>query len=352
MDIHRNARISKWISIKAWIIEYWYPLKHAISTHGYLLFMDIHCIMFLCGYPCLDINMDIHTCMDNWRLTSKNHGYPCRYPRIFGNPGMDMQWIFGPGFGGKSNHRLESKIWLPFGRNLPKPAESLNDEHMESRWNLSREAFAGERRRRRRCAATHRCCMRALMRKSLAPGKPLALYAALQNAWRKGLRRPHGAWRWDEASRASTRGPCTKSMRDARPARRNFNPFWDCRRRGAAMLRQMAHICNLVLNPAVSFALLSSSWGWNFDPRKTLGSPSPRWKRLRQDACCKLDRTLFARISTENLFLGPFFVSYMKSYFGLASLKKKWHTCPIHHLHSIGHIWHIHKSYMDKYTWP
>jgi len=41
--------------------------------------------------------VDIHACMDNWRLTSKNHGYPCWYPSIFGNPCMDLLWILGPG---------------------------------------------------------------------------------------------------------------------------------------------------------------------------------------------------------------------------------------------------------------
>jgi len=29
------------------------------------------------------ISVDIHTCVDNWRLTSKNHGYQCWYPRNF-----------------------------------------------------------------------------------------------------------------------------------------------------------------------------------------------------------------------------------------------------------------------------
>jgi len=36
--------------------------------------------------------------MDNWRLTPKNHGYPCWYPWIFGNTCMDLLWILGPGF--------------------------------------------------------------------------------------------------------------------------------------------------------------------------------------------------------------------------------------------------------------
>jgi len=48
----------------------------------------------------LDFNVDIHACMDNWRLTSKNHGYPCWYPWIFGNPWMDLLRILGPGWTG------------------------------------------------------------------------------------------------------------------------------------------------------------------------------------------------------------------------------------------------------------
>jgi len=48
-------------------------------------------------YPCLDINVEIHTCVNNWRLTFKIHGYPCWYPWIFGNPCTDMLWILGPG---------------------------------------------------------------------------------------------------------------------------------------------------------------------------------------------------------------------------------------------------------------
>jgi len=53
--------------------------------------------MSLHGYPCLDIIVDIHTGMDNWRLSSENHGYPCLYPCIFLYPCMDMLWILGPG---------------------------------------------------------------------------------------------------------------------------------------------------------------------------------------------------------------------------------------------------------------
>jgi len=74
------------ISIKTWI-----------SIYGYLFLTDVHCGMSLHGYPCLDINVDIHACIDNWRLTSKKHGYPCWYPWIFGNPCMDLLWILGPG---------------------------------------------------------------------------------------------------------------------------------------------------------------------------------------------------------------------------------------------------------------
>jgi len=34
--------------------------KTRISIYGYLSFTDIHCGMSLHGYPCLDINADIH----------------------------------------------------------------------------------------------------------------------------------------------------------------------------------------------------------------------------------------------------------------------------------------------------
>jgi len=33
--------------------------------HGYLLLTGIHCVMSLHGYLCLDINVDIHACIDN-----------------------------------------------------------------------------------------------------------------------------------------------------------------------------------------------------------------------------------------------------------------------------------------------
>jgi len=69
--------------------------------------------MSLHGYPWLDINVDIHTCMDNWRLTSKNHGYPCWYPWIFENPCVDMLWILGPGsFSLKEKWKREGKVKL------------------------------------------------------------------------------------------------------------------------------------------------------------------------------------------------------------------------------------------------
>ena len=65
MDIHKSK--DTWlIFIKTWV-----------TIHEYLSFTDIHCRMSLHGYPCLDINVDIHTCMDTWRLTSKYHGCPC-----------------------------------------------------------------------------------------------------------------------------------------------------------------------------------------------------------------------------------------------------------------------------------
>jgi len=47
-------------------------MKTWISIHGYLFSNGIHCRMSLHGYPCLDnINVDIHTCMDNWRMAQK-----------------------------------------------------------------------------------------------------------------------------------------------------------------------------------------------------------------------------------------------------------------------------------------
>jgi len=54
MDIHKSMDNLRLISIKTWI-----------SIHVYLLFTDIHCRMSLHGYLCLDINLDIHTCMAN-----------------------------------------------------------------------------------------------------------------------------------------------------------------------------------------------------------------------------------------------------------------------------------------------
>jgi len=51
--------------------------------------------MSLHGYLCL--YMWISTLVWVIRLTSKNHGYPCRYPWNFGYPCMYMLWILGPG---------------------------------------------------------------------------------------------------------------------------------------------------------------------------------------------------------------------------------------------------------------
>jgi len=86
MDINKSMDIWRLISIKT-----------LISIHGYLLLTDIHGRMSFHGNPCLDINVDIHTCMDSWRLTSKNHGYLCWYPCVFGNPCMDVLGILGLG---------------------------------------------------------------------------------------------------------------------------------------------------------------------------------------------------------------------------------------------------------------
>jgi len=100
MNIHKSMDNWRLLSIKTWI-----------SINGNLFFTDIHCGMSLHGYPCLDINVDIHACMDNWRMTSKNHGYPCWYPWIFGNPCMDLLWILGPGKGAGALHCIRNVIW-------------------------------------------------------------------------------------------------------------------------------------------------------------------------------------------------------------------------------------------------
>jgi len=132
-----------------------------MGIHSWIFILtDIHCRMYLHGYPSSDINVDIvrlhdllslspvnsvffrslrsaicnpkrshwmgmlritnggpersrkrsvgkregksckhriHTCMYNWRLTSKNHRYLWWYSWIFGNPCMDMLWILGRG---------------------------------------------------------------------------------------------------------------------------------------------------------------------------------------------------------------------------------------------------------------
>jgi len=49
MDIHRNPRTSKWISIKAWIIEDWYPWKHEYP------FMNVLLRISIAECPCMDI---------------------------------------------------------------------------------------------------------------------------------------------------------------------------------------------------------------------------------------------------------------------------------------------------------
>jgi len=61
MDIHKSMDNWRLISIKTWI-----------SIYGYLLFTDIYCGMFLHGYPCLDINVDIYACLDNWKHVKKS----------------------------------------------------------------------------------------------------------------------------------------------------------------------------------------------------------------------------------------------------------------------------------------
>jgi len=57
------------MDIHLWIfIVYGYPLQNVlvwISLLGYLLFTDIHCSISLYGHLYLDINVDIHTYMDN-----------------------------------------------------------------------------------------------------------------------------------------------------------------------------------------------------------------------------------------------------------------------------------------------
>jgi len=96
-------------------IDNWRHIHKNIDIHLWIyIFTDIHCGMSLHGYPCLEINVDIHAWMDNWRLTSKNHGYPCWYPWIFGNPCMDLLWIFGPWY-------LRLQCWVqPTSLNLLK----------------------------------------------------------------------------------------------------------------------------------------------------------------------------------------------------------------------------------------
>jgi len=67
MDIHINPRISKQISIKAWIIEDWYTEECVYP------FMGIYCLRIsVAECPCVDINMDIHTCIDTWRHIQKS----------------------------------------------------------------------------------------------------------------------------------------------------------------------------------------------------------------------------------------------------------------------------------------
>jgi len=70
MDIHK-----KLINEDTYLYGY-EPIKTWISIHEYLLFTDIHCRISLHGYPCLNINVNIHICTDDCSLTSKNHGYP------------------------------------------------------------------------------------------------------------------------------------------------------------------------------------------------------------------------------------------------------------------------------------
>jgi len=83
-----------------------------IAIDGYLLLTNFYCGMSLHGYPCLDINVDIHACINNWRLTSKNHGYPCWYPWIVGKPCMDLLWIL-------SVESTESTQLSPRSRSMP-----------------------------------------------------------------------------------------------------------------------------------------------------------------------------------------------------------------------------------------
>jgi len=61
-----------------------------ISIKHWYHFMDTYCLrMSIAKCPCIDIPAWISivwlstTCMDNWRLASKNHGYQCWYPWIF-----------------------------------------------------------------------------------------------------------------------------------------------------------------------------------------------------------------------------------------------------------------------------
>jgi len=96
MDIHRNPRISEWISIKACIIEDWCPgkLEYPFIDIYYLRISITECPCMHCWYQWKHPHS---YCMDNWRLTSKYHWYSYWYPWIVGNPCMDMLWILGPG---------------------------------------------------------------------------------------------------------------------------------------------------------------------------------------------------------------------------------------------------------------
>jgi len=52
MDIYRNLRISKWISIKAWTLKTDIH-KACISIHGYFVYGYPYCRMSFHGHPCL-----------------------------------------------------------------------------------------------------------------------------------------------------------------------------------------------------------------------------------------------------------------------------------------------------------
>jgi len=133
--------------------------------------MYIHCKMSLHGYPCLDINVDIHIWISVWIST---FGYQCGYPHldinvdihtwismristlgwrsedwhskimnihvdirgIFKNPCMDILWILGPG----RLHKTRLKLCNLLASASKRTTFCLcaNNEYSSPRLNLKR----------------------------------------------------------------------------------------------------------------------------------------------------------------------------------------------------------------------